>query len=214
MKKCSKCGKDFPETSEYFATRTGGKGLATQCKKCTAVHYKEYRQKNKEKIAEYWKVYRQAKKESVAKIRKRSYEANKETAAEWSREYYRENKSHRSAVAKTYRQANKDQFNIYLQMRRARKKSLPATLTQQQWESIKTYFDDKCAYCGAQVALAQDHLVAVINGGGYTAENIIPACGSCNSSKSTKRLESWYPRQSFYSEERDKKIQQHMNNGI
>lgn len=207
-KTCRKCGEKFPETSEYFAVRTGGVQLTTQCKKCIAVHYKEYRHKNKSKVADYWKVYRQKNKEAIATIRKRSYELNKEHAADWSREYFIKNKEKMSIGRKAYRQNNKELIVKHAETRRARKNNLPATLTSEQWGSIKNYFDNKCAYCGAEVTLTQDHLVALIRGGGYTAENIIPACGHCNSSKNTQHFEDWYRKQSFYDADREQKILQ------
>ena len=49
MKKCTKCGEWKPANAEYFdRNKTKKGGLDSQCKECV----REYREKNKEKIAE------------------------------------------------------------------------------------------------------------------------------------------------------------------
>jgi len=69
---------------------------------------------------------------------------------------------------------------------------LPDTLTLEQWLSALQWFNNKCAYCGAEgVFLVKEHLVPVVKGGGRTALNIVPACWYCNSSKHIKRADKW-----------------------
>jgi 5-methylcytosine-specific restriction endonuclease McrA len=49
-----------------------------------------------------------------------------------------------------------------------------------------------CTYCNTKVqALTVDHFNAVTRGGGGNAENLIPACKPCNSSKGNKIPEDW-----------------------
>lgn len=71
--------------------------------------------------------------------------------------------------------------------RRALEAELPATLTEEQWNMLLDAYGHKCAYCGEHPenggALHKEHVVPVSRGGGYTLENIVPACGSCNSRK-------------------------------
>jgi 5-methylcytosine-specific restriction endonuclease McrA len=74
---------------------------------------------------------------------------------------------------------------VYLARRRARLRGLPSTLTPEQWEAIKAIYHYRCAYCGKKKPLTQDHIIAATHGGGYTLDNIVPACRSCNSRKSS-----------------------------
>lgn len=67
--------------------------------------------------------------------------------------------------------------------RRQRKRSLPSTLTAEEWEDTLDVFGHKCVYCGSSGELHQDHFVPVAMGGGYTADNIVPACPECNHKK-------------------------------
>ena len=71
----------------------------------------------------------------------------------------------------------------------ARKKGLPATLTVEQWGAIQAAYKYRCAYCGKKESkkrpLTQDHVIPLSKDGGTTADNIVPACTSCNSKKRT-----------------------------
>jgi len=44
-----------------------------------------------------------------------------------------------------------------------------------------------CIYCGRNdLPLEQEHKIPVSRGGGYTADNIVPACRPCNIHKGTQ----------------------------
>lgn len=69
MKKCSKCNKLLPETSEFFYRETRGKnGLRSICKQCASNYDKDKWQKSKKKYSkrknEYQKQYYQENRES------------------------------------------------------------------------------------------------------------------------------------------------------
>lgn len=92
------------------------------------------------------------------------------------------------------------------QKRRSRMEQLPATLTEEQWGWLLDYYDHCCAYCGRNEddvgTLHREHVVPVSRGGGYTLKNIVPACGSCNSTKNARTpkeagLTFWKPRPQF-----------------
>lgn len=51
-------------------------------------------------------------------------------------------------------------------------------------------FNHSCAYCGA-VATTWDHLIPVGRGGSSVADNVVPACVSCNSSKKARDIRAW-----------------------
>jgi 5-methylcytosine-specific restriction endonuclease McrA len=66
---------------------------------------------------------------------------------------------------------------------RARKMGLPGNLDYQQWNETLLYFDQKCAYCGGDYEVIE-HFTPLSLGGETSVQNCVPACGSCNSSKS------------------------------
>ena len=59
----------------------------------------------------------------------------------------------------------------------------------EDWQRAVAYFDHKCVYCRKKRRLTQDHVQPVVQGGGHTATNIVPACEPCNSLKRSKSLE-------------------------
>ena len=70
-------------------------------------------------------------------------------------------------------------------------------LTPVQWQSIKDAWGG-CAYCGVtDLPLQRDCVLPISRGGRYTVENIVPACRSCNASKSNDEVTSWMRRRRF-----------------
>ena len=67
-------------------------------------------------------------------------------------------------------------------------------LTDEQWSALVHSWGG-CAYCGATPAIMQKDCVQPLSRGGrYTLENVVPACGSCNASKSNDEVTSWMRR--------------------
>lgn len=122
---------------------------------------------------------------------------------EWKRNYYLTHKVYFAQKQREYRKRNKDKSNAHWakwykenpekvhlkslindERRRSRINGLPCTLTRDQWQAIKAAYNNKCAYCGKHSKhLSQDHFIPVTKGGGYTPDNIVPACRKCNSRK-------------------------------
>lgn len=67
-------------------------------------------------------------------------------------------------------------------------------LSPAQWTSLRELWGG-CAYCGAtDRALQRDCVQPIARGGRYTLDNIVPACGPCNASKSNDEATSWMRR--------------------
>lgn len=47
--------------------------------------------------------------------------------------------------------------------------------------------DGSCVYCGTTEGLTVDHVVPRVHGGGYTASNLVAACGRCNRQRGGER---------------------------
>jgi len=202
---CSKCGEE--KSLECFYTEKRNKdGFTGECKTCLAIRMKQYNKDNKEKIAITKKQYCADNKETISIKMKQYQKDNKETI----KQYYEDNKEIISIKSKQYREDNPEKFRLYTQRRRALKQGLPSTLTTIQWNGVKEYFNNKCAYCGEDKPLEQEHLIALSKGGEYTHNNIIPCCRNCNNSKHDKDFFKWYPTQKQYNKERESKILTHL----
>ncbi len=114
----------------------------------------------------------------------------------------------RTEYKNRWRIENKDRIKDYPAWRRSergkearrtiqkkRKTSLrgvEATLTTDEWRETLSDYGNHCVYCNQKSdKLQQDHIVPVSRGGGHTKDNVVPACGSCNSSKGNKPLLVW-----------------------
>lgn len=216
---CSKCGKE-KDISEYGHHKLSKDGIREMCKKCCSEYAKQYREKNKISIIEYrLKNVEKIREYTIKNVEKRKqyYKINKEHITncnkKWrdkNKEYFENNKEEKTKYDKKYAKEHKDKFIIYTRMRKSKKKQLPSTLTLDQWNQCKEYFDNRCAYCGEEKPLAQEHFIALSNGGGYTIDNIIPSCKSCNSSKYNRIFGEWYAKQYYYSKERELKILEYL----
>jgi 5-methylcytosine-specific restriction endonuclease McrA len=75
-------------------------------------------------------------------------------------------------------------------------KSLPTGFTLADWKAALAFFDHKCAYCRTPLTKAhREHFIPVTAGGGYTKDNIVPACPSCNHKKNNKNPIDWLASQ-------------------
>jgi 5-methylcytosine-specific restriction endonuclease McrA len=182
MKKCTKCGEEKPATLEYFVKCSQLKcGLNSHCKKCDYEYNKIYRNKNIKRI--------------------------KEKAKEWEQK----NIDKRKEYKRQWELNNKDKKQIRTQKRINKLKNVFHDFNCKDWEKIKQVFNYKCAYCGKEDKLAQEHFIPLSKGGEYTKNNIIPSCKSCNSSKGTKCFFDWYPTYEYYSKEREKFMLEYLN---
>ena len=91
-------------------------------------------------------------------------------------------------------------------------------LTRAQIDARFVLWDNRCAFCGVPddhqrnrgyERLTVEHVLALTKGGLDEASNILPACSTCNTSKSNSPVEDWYRQQPFFTEARWRKIQKH-----
>jgi len=72
--------------------------------------------------------------------------------------------------------------------KRLREISLPNTLTAEEWVQIKKQFKHRCIYCGEKKPLTHEHIIPLSRGGGFTKDNILPACKECNSRRGNRKM--------------------------
>lgn len=224
MRKCSRCRIKKNATSDNFHKDKNKKdGYSAICKECKRAEY----QKNKEDIKrdlnkkriEYKEehrkkreAYRNKNKNAITEREKRYYNKHREELVVKSREYYKDNRERILVQSSEYGKKNPQVSRRSKQKRRALSLRVVDNLTASEWEATKEHFDNACAYCGISEdnhliihneILHQDHFIPINIGGGYTKDNIVPACKSCNSSKNDSDFSEWYVRQTFYSKQKE-----------
>lgn len=218
-KTCPKCGQVLPATTEYFNKQKDKKdGLRVICKECSKTSYKDRYAKHKEEVLKknkkYYEENKYEKLKSVAEYRKENkekiklymskhYDENKEETLNKAKAYYKKEKININKRNAQWKKENKEKVCVLYHKRKAKFHNLMATLNIEQWDNIKNHFNNKCAYCGKELDLTQDHFIPLSADGEYTSSNIIPACQSCNSSKHNKDFFEWYPKYKYYSQKRE-----------
>lgn len=129
---------------------------------------KQYREKNKEKIAAKRRQYREKNREKLININKQYREKNKEKIATQRKQYREKNKDR----IKNYRTDPRYAFSTY--RTGAKKKGL-------EFSICLNFFIDMikkpCTYCGVVGAMGIDRIDSNI---GYIETNCAPCCSKCN----------------------------------
>ncbi|MCL1899127.1 MAG: HNH endonuclease [Promicromonosporaceae bacterium] len=95
------------------------------------------------------------------------------------------------APPRKFRRPSAAQAKRYAKRRAGRVQRSDSDLTPAEWTAIATAWG-ACAYCGTPDGPFQkDCVQPIARGGSYTAANVVPACRSCNASKSAREVTSW-----------------------
>ena len=107
-KACSKCGKSFPATGEYFSIRSGSKdGLRANCRICESIQKKKYRETNKDILLIKKKKYLEVNKKAISERRRKRWKKNKVQISIRRKKEYKENRVKLIAKTKAYTEKNK-----------------------------------------------------------------------------------------------------------
>lgn len=214
-KRCTKCGGPGP-FDKCSHTRDRLQSWCRPCSRASIAAWKKrnrekvnasrarwrarYPEKAKAQAAAWWAshpekvraknaAYRATHLEEEKARHRARYEKNGEEIRAQSAAWRRANPERARAARLAWQANNRDARRALEQKREARKARLPATLTVAEWRAILEYFGHACAYClRTNIPLQQEHVVPLSDGGPYTAENIVPACGRCNAQKKDRPI--------------------------
>ena len=192
MKKCSKCG-ETKELVEFSRDKRSKDGRRSKCKMCEKQYYqanrekkKKYYQENHEKILERRKQHYQENREKIIEQQKQYRKENREQILEQKRQYHQANREKFAEWRKQYQQANPEKCRAYNQKRRALRRKAAGNATAAEIQARFDYYGNRCYYCGCDGPMQIEHRIPLSRGGTHYPANIVPACQSCNCSKSTK----------------------------
>ena len=152
-----------------------------------------YYLRNREEFLLKAKQYRKANPEKRKAAAQRYAKRHPEVLRAKSQRYFERHPERRKAIDKRYAQSHPATIRVRNNRRKARLAGVLHSLTVQQWEAILTLHGNRCAYCGRDdVRMTQDHVVPITRGGGHTADNVVPACLSCNSKNGARTPEEWW----------------------
>ena len=206
-KRCIVCKKILDIKTNFYLDKKSLDGYAMKCKSCTKIKC-DITGANKKKISNNSNSRKKYLTYEERKEARRIYDYNRY----WNNrdEILEKRKIRRDNGYKYISEKEKKDKVVRNQRRRANIKKLPNHFTLDQWESCKNSFDNKCCYCGQSTKLQQEHFIPVSKMGTFTANNILPSCGPCNFKKHNSDFFGWYPKQPFYSKERECKIMNYL----
>jgi 5-methylcytosine-specific restriction endonuclease McrA len=95
----------------------------------------------------------------------------------------------------TKKKLSRSRKAVAARRRKRRMDAVEHDLSTEQWSALKDAWANGCAYCGTTgKPLQRDCVLAISRGGRYTLDNIVPACGSCNTSKCNEEVTGWLRR--------------------
>lgn len=173
---CGKCSEERPRDQ---INKNGW------CKGCKSAAGRAWYQKNRAAVIEKVMARDRSRPEERKAYNREYYQQNKDTKF---KEYAaRKDPAKKRACEQSWRERHRERYREYMRRgafkRRARVAEVRNDLTFEQWQMIKAAYRFCCAYCGKRRPLTQDHIIPVSKGGEHTAENIVPACQSCNARK-------------------------------
>lgn len=200
FKYCSQCTRRLLATTENFRFRKCRHSLHSWCREC-----------ERRKARDHQRDYQKRHPDRAKANRLAWYYSHREHAnavnAQWikaHREQRREAVLRNSARS---RRKNIETVRKHVQLRRAKRRCLPAELTVKQIKLARAYFNGCCAVCGRAPdfwhTIALDHWIPLSSPHcpGTTAANTLPLCHStkgvlgndsgCNNSKSGSDPEEW-----------------------
>ena len=207
MKVCRRCGNEKPEDVFYKDSRYRD-GLYPWCKECHKAWREATREKRNAQMREWHHKQRQDP-EWVARTRAEAlerYHADPERK-ERIKQARREREQERWRTDLTYRaRKNRQQAESIerrmddpafmsrklawgrdaSRLRRARKRGVEGSFTDNEWQQLCNQYNNRCANCGKQGKLAADHVIPLSRGGSNSIENIQPLCKLCNCRKHVK----------------------------
>jgi 5-methylcytosine-specific restriction endonuclease McrA len=197
------CGKekdliDFYTQEKYSKVRGNYTYYFPECKECTIERFHDYRENNLEKVKQLDREGLKRRYHGRPEVKKRikdhsNVQREIGDLAEWQRN-------------------NPDKLKQYAI------KHGTHSISKKEWKSCKSYFGNKCAYCGLDIEdhyikfrkemrLGDFHKEHVNPSGANDLSNCIPICKSCNSSKHHASFNEWYNEDNEkYSAERQDKI--------
>lgn len=123
---------------------------------------------------------------------------HRQSVQQWQQDHPERTKELANKSQRRSRRLHPERERSRRHKREARQRELPATFTATDWKFALDYFHGACAYCGhgpslfdVNWTLHQEHHIPLARGGGYTPQNIVPACQSCNMDKSDKEPHDW-----------------------
>lgn len=174
---CTKCGKEFEATVEFFYKRKRGKfGLCFWCKNCMKGYNKKYQIEHREHLKKYLKKWCANNVEYSKEYKKKYYIENighireyRKDNADRNKKRRTENKEWKRQYDKKYRKDNRDERNALAAKREAKKRNQTPDLTEKENQQIINIYKKRR---GLGPDWHVDHILPLSKGGLHHPDNL------------------------------------------
>ena len=156
--------------------------------------FKEYYQKNKEKLNILAKKNYEENKERRLEVRKEYVKNNPDKLAIQQKNWYLKNKEKKLLNSSLYVKNNKLKHTLYNEKRRGVKnKTCDKSVTEIAILKMLKNQEEKCIYCKKNITdiFHIDHIIPLCRQGTHSIDNVQLLCPTCNYSKGDKNNEEF-----------------------
>lgn len=194
LKRCSKCGNEFPSTTQFFnRNKSRPDNLQYWCRKCQRVGSKISDDKHREEKRRKGREYQRKIHEADPGMNHRVYVQRRQKYIASNLRWRANNPEKVRAIAR--KGSKKNWARVYAQnsKRRARKMGAGGQHTPADIRRIYKAQKGKCYWCGVKVGKTYhvDHVIPLARGGTDGPENLVIACPDCNRHKHDKLPHEW-----------------------
>lgn len=196
LKRCSKCGIEYPPTKDFFFCHDqAANGLNPSCKKCCYARSRAYVMAHREQDLEYKRAYRKRN----PGVDRAYYQKNKSILLQKMREYERKHWVSTLARSRKWRKEHPERVQVWVRNRRAKLKGSNGTHSLTDICSLLKSQNGQCVYCRADIreSFQVDHIMPVSKGGSNDPSNLQLLCKSCNLLKRDKLPEQFLKELTF-----------------
>lgn len=208
---CSKCGQEFPLTSEFWYKRKSNKdGYSTECKECCKVRASKWQKENREKRREISHRYMLKNLEKTRTASLSWYYRNREKQSKRALKWSQDNHDRKLETNRKWRADNRQKQREYhilwcennpekakakVNRRRARRVHAEGNFTSDHIKSLYDFQEGRCFHCDCDISAYYeiDHWIPLSKGGSNWPENLRLLCQFCNRSKGDRFSWEWHP---------------------
>ena len=159
-------------------------------------HYQElkraHQKANPEKYKESLSKYRETHSEEINTQTRERRQQNLEHYREIGRKSREKHAEERNKYSLEYRKLHPEKSVAATNHRRAQKLASGGSHTEEEWQSLKAFYNFKCLRCEKQepeIKLTRDHVIPLTKSGTDSIDNVQPLCARCNSKKNNKHID-------------------------
>jgi len=187
-KRCSRCKQILPFTAFNKKASTPS-GLNSACRDCANAMKRNMTPEQRERKNLKNRIYRAENQEAVQATNRKQYLNKREERIAYAARWIEANRELHASYQRNNAHKHRERNAAYSRARRAKMKLNGTYLIT--LKEVQKLISSPCFYCAKVSKSTIDHVIPIELGGVDGIGNLVPACKSCNSSKSALTIMQW-----------------------